>query len=189
MVPDGVDSRRRPAMVALDGPPTMPRRGIGRNDPLRRRRGAPQPQRTAFAHSPRRGNPATLRAAFSTHPPASAKVRSALRTCALLAVGSVLAACGSTTLAIDRPSRPIWVCLLSTPRREGCRDRFDARRLLGLSLPAAQRIARRRGYSVRRVKPLGPKEAVTMDLRYGRLDIETNAPTESSTVIRFVEQG
>ncbi|MHB8233717.1 MAG: hypothetical protein ACYDHT_03610 [Solirubrobacteraceae bacterium] len=91
---------------------------------------------------------------------------------------------------IVRPSHPIRLCIHIRPHRHkfSCLP-FDARRLIGLTLPAAVRLARHYGYSVRRERPLGPHEGVTEDYRTGRIDVETDAPANESTVIRIMGRG
>lgn len=67
-----------------------------------------------------------------------------------------------------------------------CLGRFDARRLLGLSLLVAQRVAKEHGYIVRRERPLAEHESLTMDWVSNRLGVETGSLAAGSTIIRIL---
>jgi hypothetical protein len=110
---------------------------------------------------------------------------------AALVVSALLApSCASAAPVIDRPSRPIYLCIHIRPHRHkrNCL-RFDARRLLGLNLVAAAKLARQYGYTLRRERPLAQHECLTMDYDTGRIDVETDAPNVTSTVIRIIQRG
>jgi hypothetical protein len=95
----------------------------------------------------------------------------------------------AATAPIDRPAHPIWECTNRYPSRQGCSARFDARALLGLTMPRARELAKTHDYQLRRTRPLAEHEYLTLDLESNRIDVETNAPTETSTVIRIIELG
>jgi hypothetical protein len=101
-----------------------------------------------------------------------------------------LTSCGKSNLvAVRRPVKPIWVCVLRLGAKQGCDHRFNAALLVGMKLPGAQRLAGHNGYVLRRVAPLRGDEALTADERFNRLDVETDAPNEDSTIIRYADQG
>jgi hypothetical protein len=120
-------------------------------------------------------------------------MRSAKRGCMLaLGVATImsLAACGKSNLvAVRRPVKPIWVCTVRFERKQACDHRFNAALLVGMKLPGAQRVAQRDGYVVRRVAPLAEYEGLLLDYDTRRLDVETDAVSNDSTVVRFVGQG
>jgi hypothetical protein len=103
----------------------------------------------------------------------------------------LLAGCGKRSLvAVRRPVKPIWICEISLLAQErACRDGFDAGSLVGLRLPAAERLAAAHGYKVSRVAPLAENEDLIADWESNRLDVETDSTGEQSTVVRFVERG
>jgi hypothetical protein len=109
----------------------------------------------------------------------------------LLILGLLLASCGkSDIVAVRRPVDEIRVCDDSLDHREwGCRDEFNAGLLIGMRLSDAKRLAAAHGYVVRRAAPLQKHEALTMDFLTDRIEVETNAPNENSTVVRFIDKG
>jgi hypothetical protein len=88
---------------------------------------------------------------------------------------------------VQRPNYPLRECVQHVLSETPCA--FDARALLGLKLLAAETLAKRHGLTVRRVKPLRGDEALTADLSYNRLDVETVAPNDDSVVLRIVGRG
>jgi hypothetical protein len=109
---------------------------------------------------------------------------------ALLLAALALAGCGkSSIVTVRRPLGTIRVCDNLSSSEWGCRHEFDAGALVAMSLPDARRLAKAHGYVVRRVAPLKHGEALTGDFRKDRIDVETDAPGEDSTVVRFVEKG
>jgi hypothetical protein len=116
-----------------------------------------------------------------------------MRRLALVAVSAVLAlGCGKANIvAVKRPAIPIYIC--SVPRErpgEQCVHRFDAGRMIGLKLPAAEKLAKAHGYTVRSVAPLPREAALTQDYETDRLDVETSSfPSSRSVVVRLVQRG
>ena len=117
-----------------------------------------------------------------------------MRRLTLLAVIAALAlvGCGKTDiLAVRRPVIPIYIC--SAPRErpgEHCARRFDAGRLIGLKLRAAEKLAEAHGYTVRVVAPLPRGAALFQDAESNRIDVETSSfPSADSIVVRLVERG
>ena len=78
----------------------------------------------------------------------------------LLAVAGLGPAPGASALTIVRPAHQIWEYTI-VPRRQyrRCRNRFDARRLLGLSMPAAGQLAAGHGYVTPSVAASAPRIA------------------------------
>jgi len=100
------------------------------------------------------------------------------------------ASCGkSGIVTVRRPLEAIRVCDNLRDFRMGCRHEFDAASLVAMSLPDAKRLVKVHGYVVRRVAPLREHEALRRDFRKDRIDVETDAVGEGSTVLRFVEKG
>jgi hypothetical protein len=98
-----------------------------------------------------------------------------------------LAGCG--VVSVER-TRARWVCTNRPARDHGpCLHRFDAERLVGLTLEGANRLAGRYGYEVRSVAPLGEDEFLTADYKTDRLDVEASRISEDSIVVAFKEQG
>jgi hypothetical protein len=101
---------------------------------------------------------------------------------------------GKENIAIV-PAHPIYLCVSKRDAVPGALEQFniclpfDARRLLGLKLRVANATVRRYGYSVRRKRPLKPNEVPDAAFLRHRIDVETGAPTENSTVIRIIGQG
>jgi hypothetical protein len=104
---------------------------------------------------------------------------------ALAAVAATaLAGCGGSSpkVHVVRPAKPVW-CPAEVKMRGRVvrpRGRFDARRILGLSLADAAKLADANGCDVRSTT-LGKGEALTMDLRIDRVDVVV----EHDTVARF----
>jgi hypothetical protein len=117
--------------------------------------------------------------------------QSVRRVALLFVLGLPLASCGkSDIVAVRRPVEEIRVCDDSLTRAEwGCRDEFNAGLLIGMRLPDAKRLAAKHGYVVRRAAPLQKREALTMDFLTDRIEVETDAPSEDSTVVRFIDKG
>jgi hypothetical protein len=102
----------------------------------------------------------------------------------------VLGGCGKHDVAIvKRPILPIYVCgTFRESRSERCAGRFDAGRLIGLSLKDADRLAQTRGYVVRPVAPLPKGAALLDDYETNRIDVETSSPA-GGIVVRLVRMG
>lgn len=102
-----------------------------------------------------------------------------MRRLALLAAiaALALAGCGKMNIiAVKRPVIPIYLC--SVPReRPGrqCVHRFDAGRLIGLKLHAAEKLAEAHGYTVRVIAPLPRGAALLQDAKSNRIDVETSS--------------
>jgi hypothetical protein len=117
-----------------------------------------------------------------------------MRRLALLAVIATFAlvGCGKTNIvAVRQPVIPIYLC--SAPRErpgEQCAHRFDAGRLIGLTLHPAEKLAEAHGYTVRAVAPLPRGAALFRDAESNRIDVETSSfPSTNSIVVRIVELG
>jgi hypothetical protein len=114
-------------------------------------------------------------------------VRNVLACAAVFA--TTLAACGNSNLAqVQRPTRPMYVCLLGS---HPCEHRFNAALLISLRLDAANALAERHGYSVRRVAPLPlpRREKLTAEEQFNRIDVECAEEAEDCLVKRIVSQG
>jgi hypothetical protein len=101
-----------------------------------------------------------------------------------LLVAFALAGCGRTNLAVI-PKLPLYVCTNGPPRGQPCRDRFDARKLLGLEMPAAEKLAHRRGLMVRPVEIDGHGATVTRDYVSNRIDVAVR----DHIVVKIVDRG
>lgn len=118
------------------------------------------------------------------------------RTLIVLAMFAVFAGCGKSDLIrVARPAHPRYVCWLfppvkfgpdhrSIPQKPGCMHRFDANRLLGLSVTDAERLARAHGYMVRVLEELNPANLVS-----NRLDVEATSPTGSGVITKIAGEG
>jgi hypothetical protein len=96
-----------------------------------------------------------------------------------------LAGCGKGDIAfVHRPVLPIYVCKEEV---RPCPHPFDAGRLIGLTLPDAEKLAARYHYKVRKVAP-GSGD-LTMEFLTSRLDVETDSPSRDAIVVRYVERG
>jgi hypothetical protein len=95
--------------------------------------------------------------------------------------------CGKGAVAIvKRPVIPIHFC--NGPRGTPC-GRFDAGPMIGMKLNAARRLAKTYGFTVRRVAPLRKDEGVLLDAESNRIDVECNAPSDNSFVVRIMGLG
>jgi hypothetical protein len=113
-------------------------------------------------------------------------------TLATVLTALALAGCGKTSIvAVKRPVIPIYLCSVARERPNGqCVHRFDAGRLIGLRLHAAEKLAQAHGYSVRPVAPLPRGGALERDAESNRIDVETSSfPSAHSVVVRLVELG
>jgi hypothetical protein len=109
---------------------------------------------------------------------------------ALIAVA--LAGCGKANIvAVKRPVLPIYICSMSGERASGhCEHRFDAGQLIGMKVPAAERLAKAHGYILRPIAPLPPGAALFDDAQSNRIDIEVSSfPSASAIVVRLVSRG
>jgi hypothetical protein len=110
---------------------------------------------------------------------------------ALLLIASAMSGCGkSSIVAVKRPAIAINVC--QNVHDEGydpCPGLFDVGRIIGLRLPAAEKLAESHGYKVRSVAPLGEHEALTADFESNRLDVECDSTSRDCIVVRYVERG
>ncbi len=96
-----------------------------------------------------------------------------------------LIGCGhSDSVYVAKPSRPHYVCRLGLAKRRGCVNRFDANRLVGLTVAAATRLAREHGYELHVIN-----EYNDLMLLFDRLDVDATSPTGSGIVTKFAEQG
>lgn len=87
---------------------------------------------------------------------------------AVLITLAFVVGCGKPNLvAIDRPSRPLYIC----PGEGRCSHPFDARRLLGLEMPAAEAAAKLHDLTVRPTKIDGRGVIITMDFETNRIDV------------------
>jgi hypothetical protein len=108
----------------------------------------------------------------------------------VLAMGAGLTGCGKTGIVtVRRPLGEIRVCDNLTNAEWGCRHEFDVGSLVGMNLPDARDLARQHGYIIRRVAPVTTRDVLLNDFRKDRIDVETDAAREDSTVVRFVEKG
>jgi hypothetical protein len=107
-----------------------------------------------------------------------------MRRVALVAVIAVSLACASAAAA-----KPFEVCARRVWPSGRCVRRFDAERLVGLRLPAAERLAHRYGLTVRRVWPLAKDESLTEDDRPSRIDVICRAANENSVIVKIKETG
>lgn len=122
--------------------------------------------------------------------PSCGSLRGGSAAAALLLAVLAFASCGkSSIVTVRRPLEAIRVCDNLTDSEWGCRHEFDAASLVAMSLPDAKRLAKAHGYVVRRVAPLLEHEMLMRDFRKDRIDVETDAAREDSTVLRFVEKG
>lgn len=105
-----------------------------------------------------------------------------------IAVAVLLAGCGKADIAIVKPPRvPIFVCAnRESDKRPGCEDRFNAGLLLGLTLEAGDRLARRHGYTVRRIVPA---EVDIGDYEPERIDVECTSSAPDCVIVRLVHMG
>lgn len=122
------------------------------------------------------------------------KIRPRIGVLAALAV--LVAGCGKSDLVrVARPAHPRYVCWLLQPIRFGpvrhplppnprCRYRFDANRLLGLSVADAERLARANHYEIRVLARWN-----TADLKSNRINVEATSPTGSGVVTKIVGEG
>jgi len=101
----------------------------------------------------------------------------------------ILPASTPAAVIVARPTTPVYICAAHFRHAYRCKLRWDAGALIGLTLPAAQRVAQVYGQNVRRVAPLAPHEAVTADFKPNRVDVETDSTAADSTVVRVVGIG
>ena len=96
----------------------------------------------------------------------------------------------SLACACVASATPFYVCR-NDPRKTDriCVDRFNAARLVGLRLAAAERLAAQHGYVLRRAAPLRKGEYLRMDYESDRVEVETSAPNDESTIIRIIGRG
>lgn len=111
-----------------------------------------------------------------------------LRFILLLILVFALSSCGKADVAIVKPPRvPIYVCSNgASPRGSDCEGKFNAGRLLGLTLNAGERLAHDHGHTVRRVIPA---EGIELDYRSGRIDIECTSTSPDCIIVRLVRTG
>jgi hypothetical protein len=79
-----------------------------------------------------------------------------------------LAGCGKANLAVI-PTHPLYVCWAG--RGRSCEGRFDTRKLLGLEMPDAEKVAEKHRFTVRPVEIDGHGVPMTDDYRPDRLDV------------------
>jgi hypothetical protein len=112
---------------------------------------------------------------------------------ALLAVIAAvsLAGCGkSSIVAVKRPVLPIYVCAIPGERPSAhCTRRFDAGQLIGLKLPAAERLAKSRGYTVLREAPVHGRFISDLMFVTDQLDVECDNTSRDCTVVRLIGRG
>ncbi|WP_027006097.1 hypothetical protein [Conexibacter woesei] len=94
---------------------------------------------------------------------------------AALLVVAAAAGCGGSSprVHVVRPAHPIW-CPAEVKmggRVQHPRGTFDARRVLGLSLDDAVRLGTAHRCNVRATTTDGKSLALTMDLRFDRVDV------------------
>ncbi len=96
---------------------------------------------------------------------------------------ALLRGCGKADVAIVKPPLvPIYVCPRAVGPRAICRHRFDAGKLIGMSLGQARRVAAAHGYALLRVAP-APEASIFM----GReLEVECSAGGASGIVVRIL---
>lgn len=109
----------------------------------------------------------------------------------LLALAAAVVGCGKGEFAVvKRPVLPISLCWIGSGGKTGrpCEHPFDAGQLISLRLDAAERLAKRHDYTLRVIAPPA-NQFLTLDLGYGRIDVECAEVAENCIVTRIVEQG
>jgi hypothetical protein len=114
----------------------------------------------------------------------SARRQAAAVSIAAVALGWALAACGAKDRPVlQRSARPVWcpstvTAFSDSKLRSRGHGAFDARRVVGLDLDAATRLARRNGCEVRAVGgDVDGTTIITLDLRLFRIDVDVEAGT------------